>query len=248
MPLMPRYARPIFGINAAVAWVAIVLQLSLSVSGFYVDTVNPDKPTLLGNTAAGVDTPLERFFDWISYFTIWSNIVVAVVLTALALRPAWFARPGTSGAIWRALRLDSVVMIVVTGVVYNLLLATAGKTGIDAVSNSLLHVVVPLLTLIVWIIAGPRDLIQGSTLGLFLVLPLAWAAFALIRGQVVGAYPYPFLDVATNGWASVLVFLAVIVVVAVLLALILWAVDLGLTRTMRPAPARLVAEPVSNEE
>lgn len=249
---MPRYARPLFGVNALLAWIAVLLQLVMSVSGYYVDTVNPAKPTILGNTAAGVDTPLERFFDWISYFTIWSNIVVAIVLTALTLRPAWFGRADRTGAIWRALRLDSVVMIVVTGVVYNLLLAQGGKSGLDAVSNTLLHVAVPIVTLLVWILAGPRDLIRGSTLGLFLVVPLVWAAFALVRGQAVGAYPYPFLDVATNGWASVLVFLAVIVVISMLLALVLWAIDAGLAWTMRPhvdtATVSTTPEPALNEE
>jgi hypothetical protein len=135
--------------------------------------------------------------------------------------------------VWRALRLDSVLMIVITGVVYNLLLAEGGKQGWDLVSNTLLHWVVPLVTPIVWIIAGPRGLIRGRTIALALILPLCWAAFALVRGQVVGAYPYPFLDVSTNGWPSVLTFIAVIVVVAVVLAMILWAVDVGLRWTMR---------------
>jgi hypothetical protein len=65
------------------------------------------------------------------------------------------------------------------------------------------------------------------------VLPLLWAAFALIRGQIVGAYPYSFLDVSTDGWASVLSFIGGIIVVAVILALILWAVDVGLRWTIR---------------
>jgi hypothetical protein len=91
----------------------------------------------------------------------------------------------------------------------------------------------PILTPIVWIIAGPRGLITGRIIGYSLVLPLAWAAYALVRGAAVGAYPYPFLDVATNGLASVLAFIAVIVVIAVLLALVLWAVDAGLRWTLR---------------
>jgi hypothetical protein len=94
-------------------------------------------------------------------------------------------------------------------------------------------VVVPILTPIVWIIAGPRGLISPRIIGYALVLPLLWAAYALVRGAAVGAYPYPFLDVAINGFASVLVFIAVIVVIAVLLALVLWAVDVGLRWTLR---------------
>ena len=84
-----------------------------------------------------------------------------------------------------------------------------------------------------WIIAGPRGLISLRTIALAMILPLVWAAFALLRGLTVGAYPYSFLDLGENGAASVVVFVAVILVVAVLLALLLMAVDSGLRWTTR---------------
>jgi hypothetical protein len=230
---VPRYSRPLFWVNAALAWTAVGVSLSMALSGYYVDTVNPAKATLLGNTAAGVDTPLERFLDWITYFTILSNIVVAVVVTVLALRPAVFTSSGRSGGVWRALRLDSVLMISITGVVYNLLLASGGKTGWDFVSNALLHVLTPIVTVVVWLIAGPRGLIHAGTIPSALVLPLLWAAFALVRGAAIGAYPYPFLDVATNGLGAVLGFIAGIVAVAVALAFALMGIDALIRRRGR---------------
>jgi hypothetical protein len=229
----PRYAPVFFWINAVVAWCAVGLSFVLSISGYYVDALDPAKASILGNTADGIDTPWERFFDWITYFTILSNIVVAVVLTMLIARPTVFARQDATGAVWRALRLDSVLMITITGLVYNVLLAEAGKTGWDLLSNTLLHWVVPLLTPIVWIIAGPRGLITLRTIAAAMVLPLLWAGFALMRGLVVGAYPYSFLDVEANGLPSVLAFVAVVVVVAVILGLLLMAVDSGLRWTTR---------------
>ncbi len=229
----PSYGPVFLWINLVAAWFAVGLSFTLNVTGYYVDKVDPSKPTILGNIPEGIDTVWERLFDWITYFTIVSNIVVAVVLTMLLARPALFTRTDGIGTLWRTLRLDSVLMIVITGVVYNLLLAEGGKTDWDLLSNTMLHVVGPLLTLIVWIIAGPRGLISGRVVGLALVLPLLWAAFALIRGQVVGAYPYPFLDVSANGLASVLTFIVVIMVVAVILALILMAIDAGLRRLAR---------------
>lgn len=74
--------------------------------------------------AGGEDTALERFWDWTTYFTILSNTTAAIVVTALLLRPAWFTGADRRGLIWRALRVDSVMMLVVTAVVFNLLLAT----------------------------------------------------------------------------------------------------------------------------
>jgi hypothetical protein len=229
----PRYGPIFFWINAIVAWLGVVLSFTLTVSGYYVDQVNPAKTSILGNVPEGIDTPWERFLDWITYFTILSNVLVAVVLTMLVLGPSLFTRRTAGGAAWRALRLDSVLMIVITGVLYNLLLAEGEKSGWDQVSNSMLHMATPLLTLIVWIIAGPRGLITGRTIGLSLLLPLLWAVFALVRGGVVGAYPYPFLDVTANGLTSVLVFIAVIVVIAVVLALGLLGIDAMLRATTR---------------
>lgn len=236
----PRYGRVFLALNAVLAWFAVLLSLTLTLTGYYVNAANPAKPTLLGNVPGGVDTPLERFFDWITYFTIWSNVTVAIVLTVLLARPGLFTRSGAVGTMWRTLRLDSVLMISITGLLYNLLLAEGGKTGVDALSNTMLHWVVPLVTPIVWIIAGPRGLITGRIIGLSLVLPLLWAAFTLIRGQVIGAYPYGFLDVNAHGLASVLSFIGVIAVVTVLMGLVMWAVDAGLRWTMRspvPEPA-----------
>lgn len=221
----PSWGRPLFAVNALVAWFAVLFSAYLSVSGYYLGQEDPSKLSLLGNLASGHDQWYERLFDYLTYFTIWSNITVAVVLTVLWRRPDLFSRDDSTGVVWRALRLDSVLMIVVTGVVYQLLLATGGKSGADFVSNAALHVVVPLLTAVVWLVAGPRGLLSPRVIADALVLPLAWAVFALVRGVVVGAYPYPFLDVAKNGLVPVLAFVAGILVVALLLSLALLALD-----------------------
>jgi len=221
----PRFARPLFIANAAVAWFGVALSATLNASGYYLYQFDATKPTLLGNVAGGQDSPLERLIDWIGYFTILSNITVAVVMTVLAANPGIFTRRTAGGAIWRALRLDSVVMIIVTGVVYNLMLAEGGKTGWDALSNAMLHVIIPILTVVVWFVAGPRRILSFSTVWLSLVLPILWAIYTLIRGAAINAYPYPFFDVITNGYASVLIFVAVILVLAVLINLALLGFD-----------------------
>lgn len=221
----PAYARALLWVNVAVAWFAVLLSLTLNLSGYYVASADPAKPTIIGNVPSGIDTPLERFFDWTTFFTILSNVVVAVVVAMLVLRPGVFHRADRVGIVWRTLRLDSVLMIVITGVLYNLLLATGGLTGWAFVSNLFLHVLNPIVTALVWLLAGPRGLIRVSTVFLALVLPLAWAAYALIRGSVIQAWPYPFLDVATVGLPSALAFVAGVAVIGVLLGLALLGID-----------------------
>ena len=243
----PRYGPVFFWGNAAAAWFGVLVSFTLNISGHYVDQVDATKPTILGNIAGGIDTPLERFLDWITYFTILSNILVAVVVTLLAVRPGLFIRQDGVGVLWRTLRLDGLLMITITGIVYNLLLATGGKSGWDLVSNTMLHMVTPLVTLIVWIIAGPRGLVTARVIGLSLLLPLLWAAFALIRGGIVGAYPYPFLDVSSNGLASVLTFILAIVIVAVCLAFVLMGIDAALRATMRISTTSQASTPPTED-
>lgn len=230
---MPSYGRLLLILNVILAWFAVLLSLTLNLSGYYVDNIDPSKPTLLGNVPGGVDTPLERFLDWTTYFTIVSNVTGAIVITMLILRPQLFSRNDRVGAVWRALRLDSVLMIVVTGVLFNLLLSEPGKEGWDALSNMMQHIVMPIVTPLVWLIAGPRRLIRQGTVFAALILPLLWVVYALGRGVVIGAYPYPFLDVATNGWASVLSFIGVILVVAIILGYVLLGLDRVMARLTR---------------
>lgn len=234
-PAPPSYARLLFGLNALLAWFAVTLSITLNLTGYYIDEADPAEPTIIGNVVSGMDTPLERFFDWSTYFTILSNIVVAVVVTVLVLRPQLFLRRDRVGSLWRTLRLDAVLMIIITGVVYNTLLAGAPKEGWGLLSNFMLHILLPLVTPLIWLVAGPRGLIRQGTIYASLILPLLWAVYALIRGQFIGAYPYPFLDVITNGWPSVLSFIVVIVIVAIILGYVLMGIDRALRRVGRSA-------------
>jgi len=227
------WRRVLLVINALVAWVAVTISFTLNATGYYLDQP-ADSPTILGGVPGGQDTVLERLLDWSTYFTILSNVTVAVVVTMLLIRPSFFTRSDSTGRAWRALRVDSVMMIVVTAIVFNLLLATGGKTGWDAVSNSMVHIINPTVTALVWLLAGPRGLIRWSTIWAALILPILWAAYALIRGTVIGAYPYPFLDVATKGWASVLMFIAVICIFGILIMAVMLGLD-ALMRRLLPA-------------
>ena len=227
------FQRLAIGFNALVALAAVGVSFSLMFVGFYVDTVDPSEPTLIGNSPDGVDQVWERFFDWVGYFTILSNITVSIVMLMLVFKPEVFALQNFKGRIWRALRLDSVLMIVITGIVYNLLLAEGEKVGWDAVSNALQHIINPIVTLLVFLLVGPRKILNLRTVADAMVLPILWAVVVLIRGSVISAYPYPFLDVITNGLASVVVFILQIMVFALLISALLFLYEKVLERIAR---------------
>lgn len=227
------FQRLLIGLNALVALAAVSVSFSLMFVGYYVDTVDVSEPTIIGNDPNGVDQVWERFFDWVGYFTILSNITVSIVMLMLVLKPEVFALQNLKGRIWRALRLDSVLMIVITGIVYNLLLAEGEKVGWDAVSNSLQHIINPIVTLVVFLLVGPRKILSFGTVADAMVLPILWAVVVLIRGSVISAYPYPFLDVITNGLGNVIAFIAQIMVFALLISAILFVYEKVLERVAR---------------
>ncbi|WPF81866.1 Pr6Pr family membrane protein [Sanguibacter sp. 4.1] len=156
---------------------------------------------------------LERLVRLFSYFTILSNVLVCVVAVLLAVRP------DRDGRVFRVARLDAILCIAVTGIVYNTVLrGLVELSAAGAVSNLLLHVLSPLAVVVGWVLFGPRPRIDRSTIGWSLVAPLAWIAYTFVRGEIVGWYPYPFLDAAEDGYASALLSTLVVAVVFLVLA------------------------------
>lgn len=188
-------ARAWHTLTAVVAVAALLLQLALVISG---------SATLVDEDPPGLAARLGRLG---SYFTIQSNVLVA--LTSLQL-----ARdPHRDGRWWRALRLDAVVAITVTGLVHWFLLRPIlDLDGADRVADVLLHVVVPVLAVVAWAVHGPRPRVDAATIARALVWPVAWLGYILVVGALSGWYPYPFLDVGQRGYGPVLATVAGVVV------------------------------------
>ena len=110
------------------------------------------------------------------------------------------------------LRLDGVVCIAVTFVVFHVALADLHDLqGLAKVADFLLHTASPLLCVIGWLVFGPRGRTSWRTVRLAAIFPVAWLVFALVRGPLVGDYyPYPFLDVGAHGYPRVLLNCAVV--------------------------------------
>ncbi|PRQ11529.1 hypothetical protein C1Y63_05875 [Corynebacterium sp. 13CS0277] len=138
-----------------------------------------------------------------SYFTLWSAIVGVIVAAAYA---AGFARTQTTWA--RVARLEAAMMLIVTGLVYNLIIADGtAKQGVDAVTNAMHHLVLPVALPALWVLSMPqrstRDITWG-VIGRALILPTVWVAWCLARGAATGFYPYDFLNAATLGYPTAL--------------------------------------------
>ncbi|MGL5810401.1 MAG: Pr6Pr family membrane protein [Nocardioides sp.] len=224
-------ARAAYLINAGVAWLGTLLTAFLSGMGWYDEL--PPEPGLYGGRPEGAEGAIPRLVDTFSYFTIWSNLVVALSVTLLLWRP-W-----RDTLVRRVLRLDALMMITITAIVYQLLLApSAVVTGWSRLTDPILHVLTPVLTVVVWLVWGPRGWIDRRTFSLALAVPLLWIAWMLIRGAIIEAYPYDFANVADRGYGPVAVTLAMILAFGLVVAGGYWGVDAALRRGRGSAAER----------
>lgn len=181
-------SRGFHAVTALVTWVALILQLSLVFLGHGV---------LVADNPPSLAIRVGRFF---SYFTIQSNILVAVAASWLALH----LQADTRG--FRAIRLAGLIGITVTGVVYFFLLRPlVNLSGWSAVADNLLHVAVPLLAIIGWFAFGPRGRVDRTAIRDAFVWPVLWLAWTFFIGATTGWFPYPFLNWHTHGAGSVVV-------------------------------------------
>ncbi|WP_236193493.1 Pr6Pr family membrane protein [Pseudomonas glycinae] len=166
---------------------------------------------------------LGGLVSFFSYFTVLTNTLVAVVLTcAVTERESaarrWFLQPWVSSGI--------AVSIAVVGLAYSILLRHLWHPqGWQFIADELLHDVMPLLFLAYWWLCVPKGSLRLKHLPLWLIYPLVYFAYALLRGHLLGAYAYPFIDVALLGYPQVFVNAGGILLGFVLMALLVIGID-----------------------
>ncbi len=134
--------------------------------------------------------------NFFAYLTIQCNmvfVVVSVLAGVLALR-------GTDDPTWLdTLRASVLSGTLSSGVVFAFLIQQAAARGfrLDVPwSDQVLHFWLPTIALLDWVIAPGRGRALWRSVTFVLVFTLGWGGATLIRGQVVGWYPYFFLDPA----------------------------------------------------
>jgi uncharacterized membrane protein len=209
------------------ATIALVVLAGLAVQLAIAVDVSAHPPahavgTLAGTALAG------RIVRVFSFFTIQSNVLAGIVSAQLALRP------DRDGPVWRVARLDALVGITVTGIVYSTVLARIHEPkGWEQVSTNIaFHYVVPVLMVLGWLLLGPRPRVDWSVVRWSLVWPLLWGAYTVIHGELSNWYPYPFVDVASHGYARVVSNALIVTLVLGTVAVLFGVGD----RRLRAAP------------
>lgn len=168
-------------IIAALAWFALIAQFYLNINSH----------------VAPVPELLIRFF---SYFTIDTNLIVALYCSFLLLIPnsapgKFFSKQTTATAI--------LVYILIVGVVYNIILRFLwAPQGLQRIVDELLHLVTPILFLLYWISFVTKNELKWKNAFAWMIYPSVYGCFVLLRGHLSASkfYPYPFIDMNKLGF------------------------------------------------
>lgn len=179
---------------------------------------------------------LFRTVNFFSYFTILSNILVALIATATALAPRSaigriLMRPGVAGA--------AMLYISITGLIYFLVLRHLWQPeGLQFWVDAIEHYAVPILFFAFWLFAVIKGRLTFDVVPKVLAFPLLFAAYTLIRGPFANWYPYPFIDAGELGYGQVAANIFFLVAAFAALAFVLVGVDrmIGRLRNAAPAP------------
>lgn len=175
----------------------------------------------LNGATPGLEPWGTRAWDLLRYFTILTCGLVAALMTAEA---AGRAVP----ADWHATAVLNILMVML---VFQILLAPPEPlAGLAWWPDFGFHLAVPILTLLWWLVWGPVPL-RLAALPLWLLWPVAYCAYALIRGGAEGRYPYFFLDIGRFGAGQVALNIAGLVLGFATAGLLLWAVARILPRS-----------------
>lgn len=199
MPRSPA-ARATASILALLSWFALGLQLYLS---------------LVLNNAQGI--PLSQtLINFFSFFTILSNLLVALVYTFTALTPD---KPSPN------LQAAMATYIAVVGTGYTLLLRHIwDPQGLQKVADVLLHDAIPVLYVLFWFVfCRKRKALSWSDAFSWLILPTAYLIYSMVRGSTTGWYPYHFLDPAQVSRTSIFIVIVGFIVVFIIMGLIVVA-------------------------
>lgn len=141
--------------------------------------------------------------NFFSYFTVEANTLAVISLMIGAFAVA-------TGTAHRGLDLfrGAVTLYMTTTIlIFIVLLSGYPSSELTAVAwdNTVLHYLMPIAVIADWLItAGVAPIRYRSALG-WLLFSVAYLGYSLIRGRIVGWYPYPFINPATHGYLGVVI-------------------------------------------
>lgn len=140
-------------------------------------------------------SPGFKVSNLLSYFSVLSSLFGCVTLLVTSIT-MWRAE----GFRWDWLRGAATVYVVYSGIVHMAFqsgYAAAGHTS-PAEIGLILHVVMPVVLLLDWIIDPPTPPMTWRQVVGWMCMPAPYIVYTLVRGAIVGWYPHPLMDPSSS--------------------------------------------------
>ena len=136
--------------------------------------------------------PLQRY----KYFTNQSNLLVLIVSVMMLFK--------INNKTFKYLSFITLISIVMTGIIYNVLLRTNITNTLEIIQNELTHIVIPIFYTLIYYIFNKTKL-EYKEFYIGLIHPILYLIIFSIVGHFTNKYPYDFLNVKQYGYTQLLI-------------------------------------------
>jgi hypothetical protein len=153
-------------------------------------------------------------FSVVNFFSFYTNLsnLFAMIILLIGAFQLLLHREAT--VLMDLLRGAAVSQMAVVGIVFVALLRDVDLGALLPWVNTSLHYVMPVAVVIEWLLMPPQRKLGAKQLLLCQVFPVLYVAYTLVRGAIIGWYPYPFLNPANvGGYSGVAIYAIAIAVV-----------------------------------
>lgn len=157
--------------------------------------------------------------DFFGYFTILSNCAATAAVAVGGVTLLMRTRRGVPDRVRGAI----VAYMTITGIIYAVVLSTDQEGQLLPWIDDVVHRLLPAFILVDWLAVPPRRRMDYTVVPYWLIFPVVFVTYSLIRGPIVRWYPYPFLDPRVDGYLHVAAQCFVIALaIGVICLLVVW--------------------------
>lgn len=158
--------------------------------------------------------------NFFSYFTIESNLFAIALLLYLGIE----GKARSKNMAFVLVRGAVTLYMLMTCVIFIVLLSGLEGAMLTAVpwDNVVLHYILPIAILGDWLLDKPVVKVGFKKALTWLVFPIIYVVYSLLRGGFTGWYPYPFLNPQPHGYLYVFGMSAILLIGIVITTWLLW--------------------------
>lgn len=171
--------------------------------------------------------------DFYLYYTNLSNYICFTVVLVSLVKTIKSFKTNQTGYCETCPKFMCLIMILVTCLVYNILLAKENTVAnyFFSITNLIMHLILPIMFTLDWILFSQHGKTKWFYPLLSVIMPLIYVSFIMIRALILGKnftgvlYPYFFLNISNLGIAGVAKWIVILVAIFVALGYIIYALD-----------------------